>query len=102
MAVVHRNGGGGDCFRRGLTRVVAGSDERGGAPAVTGVEGASGGGMRMHARQRRWLWTSVLGGRRLGGAHVSARGGGNGEGSLKGAEERVGRERVVAQREQRV
>jgi hypothetical protein len=29
-------------------------------------------------------------------------GGGNGDGSLKGAEERVGRERVVAQREQRV
>jgi hypothetical protein len=30
MVVVHRNGGGGDCFRRGLTRVVVGSDERGG------------------------------------------------------------------------
>jgi hypothetical protein len=29
MAVVHRNGGGGDYFRRGLTRVVVGSDERG-------------------------------------------------------------------------
>jgi hypothetical protein len=100
MAVVHRNGGGGDCFRRRLTEVVVGSDERGGgAPAVTGVEGAPGGAMRTHTRRWRWLWPSVWGGRRLGGAHVSARGGGNGEGGLKGAEERAGRERVVAQRE---
>jgi hypothetical protein len=33
---------------------------------------------------------------------VSATGGGNGEGGLKGVEERAGWERVVAQREQRV
>jgi hypothetical protein len=46
MAVVHRNGGGGDCFRRGLTRVVVGSDERGGC---SGRYGSGRGARRRHA-----------------------------------------------------
>jgi hypothetical protein len=36
---------------------------RGGAPTVTGVEGAPGGGARMHARRCQWLQPSVRGGR---------------------------------------
>jgi hypothetical protein len=62
VAVVHHNGGGCGRFRRVSTRVVVGV-MRGGTPAVTGVEGAPGGGARMHARRCQWLQPSVRGGR---------------------------------------
>jgi hypothetical protein len=39
VVVLHHNGGGGGRFGRGSVGVVAGSDE-GGAPAITGTEGA--------------------------------------------------------------
>jgi hypothetical protein len=38
---------------RGTSRVVVGSDEGAGAPAITGAKGASGGSTRTHVRQRR-------------------------------------------------
>jgi hypothetical protein len=73
VAAVVRHSGGGNHFGRGSTRVVVGSDE-GGALAVTGAEGAPGGG----APAREAVATAVavgLGWKTTGrGPHVGERG----------------------------
>jgi hypothetical protein len=72
--VACHNGGGGGRFGRGLAGVVVGSDEGGGLLRPLRERKGRREAVRAHARQR--LQSSVQGGRRLGRARESARGGG--------------------------